>query len=65
MWQNSPSEMERGQVVVHICNPSYSRGRGRKMINSRSSQEKLVRPYLKNKIQTKGLGYDSSGRVLA
>jgi hypothetical protein len=37
---------------VHIYNPSYSGGRGRRI----SNPDKLVETYLKNKIKTKGLG---------
>jgi hypothetical protein len=43
-------------VVVHAYNPSYSGGKGRKSMNSRLIQAKLVRPYLKNKIKIKELG---------
>jgi hypothetical protein len=39
--------------VVHICNPSYSRGRDRRI---EDSQAKLAKPYLENKLKTKGLG---------
>jgi hypothetical protein len=39
---------------------------GGSWVSSRSSWAKVVRPYLKNKIKTKGLeGRDSSGTVLA
>jgi hypothetical protein len=43
-------------MVVHVCNPNYTAGRGRRIMSSFAIQTKLVRPYLKNKIQTKGLG---------
>jgi hypothetical protein len=42
---------EKNLVVVHACNPSFSGGGSR-----RAAQEKLGRSYLKNKVQTKGLG---------
>jgi hypothetical protein len=51
-------------VVVCFYNPSYSGGEGRKITSSRSAQEKLGRPYLRNKIQTKELGaWLKRGRV--
>jgi hypothetical protein len=42
-------------MVVHICNPSYLGDRGRRIVSSRPALEKSGRPYLKNKIQEKGL----------
>jgi hypothetical protein len=39
--------------VVDACNPSYSGGRGRKIMILRPSWQKLVRPYHKNEIKTK------------
>jgi hypothetical protein len=43
--------------VTHSCNPNYLRGRGRRQedLEFEASLGK-DRPYLKNKIQTKGLG---------
>jgi hypothetical protein len=43
-------------MVVHACNPSSSGGRGRRISSLRPAQAKSVRPYLKNKIKTTGLG---------
>jgi hypothetical protein len=43
-------------MAVHICNPSYSRGRGRRITSSRLAWAKLMRSYLKIKTQTKWLG---------
>jgi hypothetical protein len=43
-------------MVVCVYNPSYSGGGGRKITSSKLSLPKLVRPYLKNKIQIKGVG---------
>jgi hypothetical protein len=43
-------------VVVHICNPIYSGGGDRRSSSVRPDQAKLVRPCLKSKIKTKGLG---------
>jgi hypothetical protein len=40
-------------MVQHVCDPSYYGDEGRKFMNLRSSQAKLVRPYLENKIQNK------------
>jgi hypothetical protein len=40
---------------VHICNPSYSGGGGRKIMSLSLIREKLARPCLKNKIKPKGL----------
>jgi hypothetical protein len=42
--------------VVHICNPIYSGGGDRRSSSVRPDQAKLVRPCLKSKIKTKGLG---------
>jgi hypothetical protein len=37
-------------MVAHVCNLSYSTGRGRRIMSSRPAQEKVaVRPCLKNK----------------
>jgi hypothetical protein len=41
-------QLESG-VVVHTCNPSYVRGRDRKIVVSSHLRQKLVRPYLKSK----------------
>jgi hypothetical protein len=43
-------------MVVHAYNPSLLEGRSRKITSSKSTWAKLVRCYLKNKIQTKQLG---------
>jgi hypothetical protein len=40
-------------VVVHACNPNYTRDRGRRILSLRPTPQKLVGFYLKNKIQTK------------
>jgi hypothetical protein len=56
------SHKKRPGMLVHY-NPSYSGGGGRRISSSRPAQAKLVRPYIKNKIQTKGLGHGSSGRA--
>jgi hypothetical protein len=48
-------EVKQAGVVVHTCNPSYSGGRGRKIPSSRPGQARLMRLYLKTKIQTKVL----------
>jgi hypothetical protein len=47
--------------VVHTYNTSYWGG-GDRTASERQAQEKLEIHYLKNKIQTKGLGDGSSGR---
>jgi hypothetical protein len=52
-------------MVVHACNPSYSRVGGRRIANLRPVRSKKARPYLRNEIQTKELGYGSSDRALA
>jgi hypothetical protein len=36
-------------MVTHICNPSYSGGRERRIVSSRPSQAKLVIPFPKTK----------------
>jgi hypothetical protein len=38
-------------IVVNAYNPSYSGGRGKRIINSRPALAKLVRSYLKTKIK--------------
>jgi hypothetical protein len=43
-------------MVVLDYNPSYSGGRGRRMANLKPAQAKIVRLYLRNKIQIKKLG---------
>jgi hypothetical protein len=52
-------------VVVHTSNPSFSGGRDRRIMSLKSAWANLGRPYLRNKIKTKGLGCDSSDRELA
>jgi hypothetical protein len=56
-------------VVAHTYPPSSSGDRGRRIVSSRLALAKLVRPYLKIKIQAKGLGWgggcDSTGTALA
>jgi hypothetical protein len=47
--KNAETESFELGTEVHACNPSYSEGRDRRILNLRP------RPYLKNKIQTKGL----------
>jgi hypothetical protein len=47
--------------LAWLGNLSYSRGGGRRKVSWRQVGTNLVRPYLENKIQTKGLGCDSSG----
>jgi hypothetical protein len=42
-------------MVVHTCNPSYSRGRGRGIMSSRPALTKVRRACLKNKIQSGGV----------
>jgi hypothetical protein len=39
--------------VAHICNPSYSRGRDRRVASFMSPWAKIARTYLKNKILKK------------
>jgi hypothetical protein len=39
--------------VTHACNPSYSRGGGRRITSLRPAWAKLARPYLKNKVKAK------------
>jgi hypothetical protein len=56
--------MKQG-MVVHACNPTYSGVGGGRSRNMRPALAKLVRPFLKNKIKTKGLGHSSNGRALA
>jgi hypothetical protein len=44
-------------VVVYTCNPNYSGEGGRRISSLRLAWAKVVaRPYLKDKITTKGLG---------
>jgi hypothetical protein len=50
---NTKISRKGGHGGIHY-NLSHSGGRGRKINNSRPAQ--LVRPYLKSKIQRKGLG---------
>jgi hypothetical protein len=53
-------------MVQHVCNPSYSRGRGRRIMSLRPALVKVVaRPYLKNRIKTKRLRMQLWGRALA
>jgi hypothetical protein len=40
-------------MAVHTCNPSYS---GNKRISVPSQLGKKLKPYLKNKLKTKGQG---------
>jgi hypothetical protein len=43
-------------MVVLNCNPSYSRGRGRGILEFEVNQGKVSEtPYLKNKLHMKGL----------
>jgi hypothetical protein len=49
-WFNS-----RASMLVRVYNPSYWGGRGRRIKSSRPVWAKLVRPYLKKKIKTRGL----------
>jgi hypothetical protein len=42
-------------MVVHFCNPSYLGGESRRICDSILAQENLLRHFLKNKIQMKGL----------
>jgi hypothetical protein len=60
--------MNKGEspgVVVHIYNPSYSEGGGRR-ITTQGQARKRARPYLKNKLKAKkGWRGDSSSTVLA
>jgi hypothetical protein len=48
------------QKICHLssvlCELSYSESGGRRIMSSRPTPAKLTRPYLKNKIKTKGLG---------
>jgi hypothetical protein len=50
IWNTKPD------MCVHACNPNYSGGRGRRVTSSRPAQTWVMRPSLKDKIQTKGLG---------
>jgi hypothetical protein len=53
-------------MEVHIYNPSYSEGRGRKISSSRPAQAKVSKTLTQNKIQTKKLeGCGSNDRGLA
>jgi hypothetical protein len=48
--------------MMHIFNPSYSGGRGRRIVNSKLAQAKLRRPYVKDKKKKKkdkGLSSDT------
>jgi hypothetical protein len=38
-------------MVVHTCNPSYSEGRDRRIAIGGQPSQKLVRPYLENKMR--------------
>jgi hypothetical protein len=49
-------------MVAHACNPSYSGGRGRKVVSLRSAHAIITEILLKKK---RGWGCGSSGRVLA
>jgi hypothetical protein len=42
-------------MVVHACNPSYSGGRGRRIVIPKPTQTKLRRSCLKIKLKEKGL----------
>jgi hypothetical protein len=42
--------------VLHSCNPNYWKGGHRRIASSRAARSKFVRPYLKNKTKTKGVG---------
>jgi hypothetical protein len=53
-------------MEAYVYNTSYSSGgRDRRILSLRPDWVKLVRSYLKNKIQTKGLSHGLRGRVLA
>jgi hypothetical protein len=52
-------------VVVHACDPSYSGGRGGRVMVWGQPKGKSMRPYLKIKLKAKGLWCKSSGRALA
>jgi hypothetical protein len=47
--------------MVYAYNPSYFRGRERKIKSSRHTQAKLVRPFLRNKIQTQNKSKETWG----
>jgi hypothetical protein len=51
--------------VVHVYNPRYSGGGGRRIINSRLVLPKVARPVSKPKYKQKDWKHDSGGRVLA
>jgi hypothetical protein len=40
-------------VALYVYNPSYLKGRGRRIVNLKPALANSVRPYLKNKIQNK------------
>jgi hypothetical protein len=61
MPYNNRNNQNQPGMVGQAYNPSFSRGKGRRMKSSKPAQARLVRPYLENKI--KGCG--SSGRVPA
>jgi hypothetical protein len=42
-------------MVVHACNPSYLGDRGRRIINLAPAGARLMRTYLKLKIQNKSV----------
>jgi hypothetical protein len=48
-------------MAVHVCNPSYSRGRGRKMESSMPAWAKLESTYLKNKNKNQRAGGTCQG----
>jgi hypothetical protein len=50
-------------MVAYTCYPIYWVNRVRKIASSRSDQEKLVRPYFKNKTRSRGGGIRVGGRI--
>jgi hypothetical protein len=65
--ENEIKKKKAAECMAHTRNPSYPRGRGRRIVGSRADQEKSARPYLKNKEKKKkeDPGHSSSGRELA
>jgi hypothetical protein len=48
-------------MVVHICNPGYSGGGDKRLVNLRSAQVKLVSSYLRNKMQKQQASFMAPG----
>jgi hypothetical protein len=52
-WQLCQKSTHQSCFVAHTCNPGYFGGGTRRIVNSRTAWVKLVRPCIKNSIETK------------